>query len=217
VNDYQTSTPPFFSIVIATYNRAQLLKRAIDSLIYQTEKDWEAIIVDDGSTDDTYAQILPYLIDFPKIRYIGMKHAGEAHSKNRGIYSSRGKFVSFLDSDDEYTPDHLESRKRILLENPTVNFLHGGLKVIGNKYVPDRFDHSKWVQINECVVGGTFFVERDTLYLLNGYSEIPIGADANLFDLAIEAQIEIMETNRPTYIYHHETQDSITNKLCMSL
>ena len=209
--------PPFFSIIIATYNRAQLLKRAINSLVLQTEEDWEAIIVDDGSTDDTHNQILSYLKNYPKIRYLKRVHTGESRSKNEGICMSNGKFISFLDSDDEYAQDHLQSRKRILLGNPRIKFLHGGLKIIGNQYVPDRFDNSKKVHLKECVVGGTFFIERNVVSSLNGYNEIHLGTDADLFDRAKAAQFEIMKTDIPTYIYHHETQDSITNKLCKSL
>jgi hypothetical protein len=95
--------------------------------------------------------------------------------------------------------------------------LHGGLKIIGNQYVPDRFDNSKKVHLKECVAGGTFFIERNVVSSLNGYNEIHIGTDADLFDRAKAAQFEMMKTDIPTYIYHHETQDSITNKLCMSL
>ena len=53
--------PPFFSVIITTYNRANLLIKALDSLICQTENDWEAIIVDDESKDNTYLKVLPYL------------------------------------------------------------------------------------------------------------------------------------------------------------
>ena len=58
---------PFFSVIITTYNRASLLKRALDSLIAQTETDWEAIIVDDGSIDNTAFAVLPYLAKGSKI------------------------------------------------------------------------------------------------------------------------------------------------------
>lgn len=208
---------PFFSIVIATYNRAELLKRAIGSLVSQTEEDWEAIIVDDGSTDNSYAEIIPYLKAYPKIGYLRKIHSGEALSKNEGIYASNGKYISFLDSDDEYNPNHLKSRKSILLENPSVQFLYGGLDVIGNQYVPDRFDHSKKIHLKDCVAGGTFFVERSTLHSLNGFREIHLGTDADLFERVKQAKIEMMETTIPTYIYHRGTQDSLTNNILMGL
>lgn len=204
---------PFFSIIITTYNREQLIKRAIDSLIFQTEEDWEAIIVDDESTDNTYAQILPYIRLYAKIRYIRITHGGEAKSKNEGIYSANGKFVSFLDSDDEYDRNHLKSRKHILLQNPSVKFLYGGANIIGNQFVPDRFDYSKRINLRNCAIGGTFFIERHSLISLNGFSKAPIGADAVLFERAKEAKIEMMRTIIPTYIYHRESQDSITHSM----
>lgn len=205
--------PPFFSIVVTTYNRAPLLKRALDSLIAQTETDWEAILVDDGSTDGTYTKILPYLKAYPKIKYLRKKHSGEALTKNEGIWASTGKYISFLDSDDEYDPHHLQSRKQILTQNPAVEFLYGGVKIIGNQYVPDRFDHSKSINLNDCVIGGTFFIKRDVLIFLNGFKNIAIGTDALLFDQAKEALVNMMKTLEQTYIYHHETPDSLTNSI----
>ena len=206
---------PFFSIVVATYNRADLLKRALKSLIAQTETDWEAIIVDDGSTDGTYEEIAPYLEAFPKIQYFKKKHTGEAKTKNEGVRRAIGRYVTFLDSDDEYDPRHLESRKQILAKHPDVKFLHGGVRIIGNQHVPDRFDHSKTIDLQDCVIGGSFFIERDTLIQLNGFRDIALGTDACLFDRAKEAKINIMETREPTYIYRRETQDSITNRMLL--
>jgi glycosyltransferase involved in cell wall biosynthesis len=217
LNRKQLISPPFFSIIIATYNRAQLLKRAIDSLLSQTEEDWEAIIIDDGSTDDTYSVISPYLRSYGKIAYLRKVHRGEAMSKNEGVWASNGKYVSFLDSDDEYHPSHLELRKRVLMQNPSLKFLYGGAKIIGNQYVPDRFNYARSINLNNCVIGGTFFIERTMLIYLNGFRELLVGTDADLFDRAKEAGIAIMKVNMPTYIYHHETQDSITNTFCASV
>lgn len=204
---------PFFSIIIATYNRGKLLKKALDSLIFQTEKDWQAIIVDDESTDDTYSQILPYLKSYPDIRYLKKAHSGEAMSKNAGIYVSAGRFITFLDSDDEYKPQHLESRKTLLMQNPSVRFLYGSAKIIGNQFVPDRFNPEKKINLNDCVIGGTFFIERNVLFQLRGFKKIVLGTDADFFDRALKAGITMKETKFPTYIYHHETEDSVTNNL----
>ena len=204
---------PFFSIVVATFNRAQLLKRALDSLVAQTDTDWEAIVVDDGSTDGTYKKISLYLEAFPKIKYFKKEHSGEAGTKNKGIAKANGKYITFLDSDDEYAPRHLESRKQILIQNPNVEFLHGGVRIIGNQYVPDRFDPSKAIDLRDCVIGGSFFIARETLLGLGGFRDIALGTDANLFDRAKETGIKIIETREPTYIYRRETEDSITNRM----
>lgn len=206
---------PLFSIVIATYNRAELLKRALESLISQTETDWEALVVDDGSTDGTYDKILPFLKRCSQIKYIKKRHSGEASTKNEGVWSAKGKFISFLDSDDEYDPNHLASRKAILLENPEVNFLYGGVRILGNQFVPDRFDHSHIIDLNDCAIGGSFFIERKVLADLKGFREITLGTDADLFERAKKLPINMMEVNEPTYIYHHENEDSITNSMCL--
>jgi len=210
---FKPASQPFFSIIIPTYNRSNLLLRALDSLVSQTETDWEAIIVDDGSTDDTLIRVLPYLRANNAMKYFKKFHSGEVLTKNTGINLSDGKFITFLDSDDEYKPAHLESRKAIISRDSSVKFLYGGVHIIGNQYVPDRFNYNKRVNLNECVIGGTFFIERNTLIQLKGFKIIYLGTDADLFDRASEAGITMKETKIPTYIYHHETEDSITNML----
>ena len=78
---------------------------------------------------------------------------------------------------------------------------------------PDRFDYRKKINLNECAIGGTFFIERDLLFKLNGFRQIMLGTDADLYDRIVEAGIQVNETKIPTYIYHHENEDSITNML----
>ncbi|MDP4275456.1 MAG: glycosyltransferase family A protein, partial [Bacteroidota bacterium] len=129
------------------------------------------------------------------------------------IKAACGKFITFLDSDDEFCPSHLESRKALLVKNPAVQFLYGGAKISGNPYVPDRFDYRKKISLDNCIIGGTFFIEKSTAILLKGYKDILLGPDADFFDRAQKANIKIMKTNLTTYLYHHETEDSITNRL----
>ena len=218
VNEFENQNPhidssPFFSVIITTYNRAILLKRALKSLISQTENDWEAIIIDDGSTDNTYEHILPFLRRNQGIKYIKQPHGGEASSKNAGIKSATGRFITFLDSDDEFDRSHLESRKSILMQDPSIKFLYGGVKILGNQFVPDRFDAGKKINLNDCVIGGTFFIDRNIAISLNGFKYILLGTDADLFDRARKDHVSMKEVLYSTYIYHHETEDSITNRL----
>lgn len=209
--DLKADFRPFFSVIITTYNRSHSITRALASLISQTEKDWEGILIDDGSTDDTYVCILPFLESNVKLKYRKIIHGGESAAKNAGIALSQGRYITFLDSDDEYDSDHLKSRKAVLMRNPTVNFLHGGVKILGNPYVPDRFDPSVQIHLKDCVIGGTFFIERSLLNSLKGLNRILLGPDADLFERAQKAEAKIMKTDLPSYIYHHYTQDSITN------
>lgn len=202
---------PFFTVVIATYNRAMLVKRAIESLLAQTEKDWEAIIIDDGSTDDTAFHIKPYLQSQPAIQYMYQENVGAATSKNSGIWRANGQFITFLDSDDEYAPEHLSFRKEILINEPSLSFLHGGIKIIGNEFVPDRFDPHKRIHLSQCVIGGTFFVQNTLAQELKGFRNIPLGSDADFYDRINQMEIEIRKVEFPTYLYHRDQSDSVTN------
>ena len=209
--EIKTGHPPFISVIITTYNRKKTIERALASLVSQSEKDWEGILIDDGSTDDTYNHILPFLQANPEIKYRKIIHGGESTAKNEGIALARGRYITFLDSDDEYDTNHLKSRKSFLIHNPSVNFLHGGVEILGDPYVPDRFDPSVKIHLADCVIGGTFFIERNFLNDLKGFKQILLGPDADLFDRAEKAAATIMKIDLPTYIYHHYTEDSITN------
>ena len=207
---------PFFSVIIATFNRKATIIRAINSLIAQTETDWEAIIVDDGSTDDTYFEIHGFLKQHSNIKYVRQQNKGAAESKNRGIQHAKGMFFTFLDSDDEYECSHLESRRKIIEDQPSVKFLSGGLTIIGSPYVPDRFNLSKQIHLDKCEIGGTFFIERELLYSLKGFNIILLGEDADLFDRVVNTNVLMLKTNIPTYIYHRDTEGSVTNLLLTS-
>jgi len=206
---------PFFSVVIATYNRSKLIQRALQSLIAQTERDWEAIIVDDGSSDNTFKSIDRFLKMNRLIRYIRYGHRGMVPAKNAGIRASAGKYITFLDSDDEYDPRHLETRKSLLMEDPALQFLYGKVKVIGNPYVPDRFDPAQIIHLDCCVAGGSFVFESRALKKLDGFRNLKYGTDADLFDRAAAAGLNRMEVLMPTYIYHHDTAGSNTNSMMM--
>ncbi len=93
------------SVVIPTYNRAPLIARAIESVLRQTRKADEIIVVDDGSTDDTRERMTPYL---GSLRYLFQKNAGASASRNHGVEEARFPWVAFLDSDDIWMESHLE-------------------------------------------------------------------------------------------------------------
>ena len=97
------------SAIILTYNRADLIMEAIESVLAQTYTDYEIIVIDDGSTDNT-AQVLRELIETGRIRYIWQENQGECAARNHGLRQARGEYVAFLDSDDLWLPQKLEAQ-----------------------------------------------------------------------------------------------------------
>lgn len=98
------------SIIMPSYNTAKFISETIESVLAQTYSNWELIIVDDCSTDDTDAVVCPYLAD-DRIRYIkNEKNSGAAVSRNRALREAKGKWVAFLDSDDLWFPEKLEKQ-----------------------------------------------------------------------------------------------------------
>src|SRR5438046_1054531 len=89
------------SVVIATFNRAWCIERAIKSITGQTSKNWELLIIDDGSTDNTKEVVKPWLSD-QRIKYFFKKNEGVGSARNFGVSVAENKFVCFLDSDDEF-------------------------------------------------------------------------------------------------------------------
>jgi len=94
----------FVSVVIPTHNRAYCVFRAIDSVREQTHKNWEVVLVDDGSTDDTAQVISARYGNDPRVRYLYQTNAGVSAARNAGIRESRGDYVALLDSDDVWKP-----------------------------------------------------------------------------------------------------------------
>lgn len=202
---------PKFSVIIATYNRKQQLKIALNSLLNQEENNWEAWIIDDGSTDKTYELIENYQKIDQRINYFRQKNQGAIHAKNKGIQLSNAEFITFLDSDDYYLNNHLSLRKNYLNENPKVDFLHGGAKIIGNQYVPDRNQTDQMIHLSKCIIGGTFFIRNEILKQMGGFNELPIGTDAELYERAIKANIIIHKISDETYVYNRIDNNSITH------
>jgi len=109
--------PPRVSVLIPTYNHARFLPEALDSVLAQTFRDLEILVIDDGSTDATQAVIEAYA---PAIGYIRQAHAGPAAARNRAIGASRGELLAFLDADDRWYPGKIAAQVSYLDAHPDV-------------------------------------------------------------------------------------------------
>lgn len=107
--------PGKISVIIPTYNREISLERAIDSVLEQTYRNFELIVIDDGSTDNTVSIIRKFR---KRIRYYSRLHGGVSSARNLGLEKSEGTWVAFLDSDDYWLPRKLERQMQCLTENP---------------------------------------------------------------------------------------------------
>lgn len=127
---------PFFSVVIPLYNKQAYLRRSIDSVLSQTFTDIEVVIVDDGSTDDSYSIASAY--NDTRIRIIRQTNAGVSAARNRGIKESYGKWIAFLDADDEWLPQFLQKVKDCALLFPHVGTIYTRLNWIGQTLLPEE-------------------------------------------------------------------------------
>ena len=115
-----------FSVVIPLYNKADTIARTLESVQAQTYKSFEVVIVDDGSSDGGRAVAMSFIGRIP-LRIVAQKNLGVSVARNKGAQESVGRYIAFLDADDEWYPDYLYELSRILVKFP-------GAKVIGTDY-----------------------------------------------------------------------------------
>jgi len=192
---------PEVSVIICTYNRANYLHKGIDSVINQTFTNWELVIVDDGSSDDSFGVINPYLEKYHNIRYLKHKNKKQCYAKNAGIQASFGKYLTFLDSDDSYETSHLESRLEYMQRHPEIDLIQGGFFTEEEIFVADYFQPDKLINLKECVLGPTFFGKRKVFFELQGFKHMTYGEDTDLWARA-EQKFKTHTLQAPeTYIY----------------
>ena len=110
------------SVVVPTYNRKQLVRRALESIRRQTLQPFEVIVVDDGSTDGTFEMLES---EYPEFRHIRQPHSGVSKARNLGLtFCGKNNWVAFLDSDDEWKPNKLEKQAVWIARNPEYSICH---------------------------------------------------------------------------------------------
>lgn len=162
---------PFFSVVICTFNRADVVGGAVSSVLGQCFDDFELLVVDDGSADDTPSVLASF--DDPRMRVVRRANGGLSAARNTGIEAARGRFVIFLDDDDEALPEWLGTLAAAA--GPDTGFLSCTCRFV----TPDRRSvtvapgspHPLYPEIRGAFLAGTFAVERSILSTVGGYAE----------------------------------------------
>ncbi len=132
-----SSATPSVTVILPTHNRAELLPRAIASVLSQNYKDLELIVVDDASTDNTEAVVRQ--VEDDRIRYLRLaNNRGATAARNAGISAARGEFIAFQDSDDEWLPGKLEKQMSVFRKGgPSVDIVYCGFQRVSEQSVVD--------------------------------------------------------------------------------
>jgi len=166
---------PPVSVIIPTFNRCALLHRAVESVLNQTEQDFELVIVDDGSTDDTL-QYLQSLVNINNVQILRLdKNYGVSKARNAGVNASNSEWIAFLDSDDFWHPDKLKRQLKWLGDNPQYSimqtneiWIRNGVRVnppkTYKKTCGDIFNES----VERCMITPSSVMMKRSLFELSG-------------------------------------------------
>jgi glycosyltransferase involved in cell wall biosynthesis len=139
------------TVIIPTFNRADIISRAINSVLKQSYKNWELIIIDDGSIDDTKEIVKPLLKD-KRIKYFFQKHKGVCAARNLGIRKAKGNYIAFLDSDDEFWKEKIEIQLREIKKYRANMLLCNFFEYRENKKIRNRFKFNESFLVKQKVV-----------------------------------------------------------------
>ena len=201
------------SVLMSVYNTEfYLVKRAIDSVLNQDYPSFELIIIDDGSKSESTGTLLNYIQKHEeKITYLRHKNCGQAQSINKAIKISEGKYISIIDADDEYKPNHLSSCLKAMQGNDLIaTHTETIVDCFEDYFVPDKHDNNTNIHVDDCILFATLFGKVEV------FKNIPFknmyAADSDFYEQASE-QYQVNKLPIRTYIYYRNHQNSITANL----
>lgn len=199
---------PTVSVILPTYNRVTMLPEAIESVLDQTYHDWELIVIDDGSTDQTPAYLHRVGRAHRCITLIRVKHGGVSGARNAGLRVANGRYLAFLDDDDRWMPTKLATQAAYLESHPEVALVYaqahvvdGGGRVTGRKpsgAAGPTFDE---LVDGNCIPLLTVVVRRQCLEVVGGFDPaLYISQDYDLW-LRVARQFPIAYLPEPMAVY----------------
>lgn len=173
---------PFYSVIIPTFNRAHTLERALESVLAQTFKDFELIVVDDGSTDNSLEVLNRFALNPSKVKIYSQNNFGVSAARNFAVEKAKGEWLAFLDSDDEWLKDKLQLQYNYIQEHKKLNdypLVHGEEIWIRNgKRVNPKKKHQKGggdqfaPNLKLCAISPSVAVmKRSVFHELGGFRE----------------------------------------------
>jgi len=183
-------------------------KRAIDSVLHQDFQDFELIIIDDGSKENDRESLLNYIEkNENKISYIRHSNRGQSESINRGVTFSVGEYITIIDSDDQYKPNHLSA---CLLEINELDLICSTSETIvdsdNDYYVSDKNDLTKLIHLDEVILFGTLFGRKKVFTSIE--FKTGFAADSDFYERASQL-FQVKKLDLRTYVYHRNIPNSI--------
>jgi glycosyltransferase involved in cell wall biosynthesis len=202
--------PPRVSIILCVYNHGRLLGRAVESVLAQSLDEWDLVIANDGSTDDSGEVAARYAATSERIRSIDLEHGGLAAAVNAAFRLTTGPLLTSLDADDYYREGHLEDNLRYLDGHPDADLVMSRAEVLGDPYVVDLETPGRMIHLDRCAIGGTFFVRRSVFAALGGMPAAGFGMDYYFARRVEEAGYRIHRRQARTYVYDRTRGGSMT-------
>lgn len=206
------TSAPLVSVMMIVNNGERFLIEALDSVFYQTFRDFEVIVVDDGSTDDTPKILSAYSSREPKLTVVtNQDKSGIPKSRNIACRQSRGKYLAVLDADDVSLPDRLKRQVLFLENNSDIaavgsagNLIDEDSAIQAKIAVPSVPAHVKWfLNFDNAFIHSSVMVRRDTAASYGFYSEdLPLAED---YDLFARMSLQCKLANLPEILVHYRT------------
>lgn len=211
-------TNPFVSVIMPVYNGEMYIAEAIDSVINQIHKNWELLIINDGSTDKTEIIISTFLDQ--RILYLKQENKGVSSARNIGLTKMKGDYFCFLDSDDILPPNSISARLLIFKENLEISFADGYVQYVNEKLKPlskiyksnfkgKPFNNLLKLDPN-CLFGNTWMIKRDKFIKYNFDVNLTHAEDL-FFYLSISENKIYSYTNELVLLYRQTNNSAMKN------
>lgn len=203
---------PKISIIIPCYNQALFLSESLESVISQTLTDWECIVVNDGSTDNSLSIANEYALRDPRIKTVSQENSGPSAARNHGVQESHGEYILFLDGDNVIAPTYLARGFEYLETHPACTLYYSKLQYIGKRCGAFDICYTSYKDLlAENSIDCTCLIHRNDFDRVGGFDEIMKGYEDWEFFIRLLYKNKIVFQDAEVLFYYriHDTQNSV--------